>query len=316
MISPAGAAPLATGAAGTSLHPESVNWHVTAVCNYSCRFCFLTLDGFRASSEPGVALHQPLGDASKLLRLLKEAGTLKLTFAGGEPTLCRELPGLIAESSGLGLVTMLVSNGTGVTASFLEACSTHLSAVKLSVESSSDATEARLGRGTGNHLSTVRRAAKLCREFHVPVMVNTVVTAENWDEDLHALIGELQPTRWKVFQVLRVEGENHSGWPSLAVDDLRFSAFCSTHADLRPIVEDNRLMTGSYVMVDPLGRFFQHNGTGYVYSRPILEVGVAIALGEVGWDRETFLARGGQYDLPPPTAPLPTAKTDAQGGAA
>ena len=36
----------------------------------------------------------------------------KLTFAGGEPTLCPWLPELIAHAKSLGLVTMLVTNGS------------------------------------------------------------------------------------------------------------------------------------------------------------------------------------------------------------
>lgn len=293
--------PSAEGASsdpGAAPRLEFVNWHMTAMCNYSCRSCFVTLNGLRASSPPQTPLHLPRRDAGSLLRALRNAGARKLTLAGGEPSLRRELASLIVEAAGLGLTTMVVSNGTGITESLLAATLGSLATVKLSVESASDATESILGRGSGSHLSTVRRAAKLCREFHIPVMVNTVVTAENWDEDLHALIVELQPIRWKVFRVLRVEGEIEEGWPSLAIDNTRFSAFCSRHADLRPIVEDNRLMMGSYVMVDPLGRFFQHDGNRYVYSRPILEVGVATALREVGWNQRTFLERGGHYDLP------------------
>ena len=38
--------------------------------------------------------------------------------------------------------------------------------------------------------------------------------------------------------------------------------------------ESNELMRGSYVMVDPAGRFFDNVEGGHTYSRPILEVGV------------------------------------------
>ena len=40
------------------------------------------------------------------------------------------------------------------------------------------------------------------------------------------------------------------------------------------VPEDNDLMTGSYVMVDPAGRFFDNAAGAHTYSRPILEVGV------------------------------------------
>ncbi len=54
-------------------------------------------------------------------------------------------------------------------------------------------------------------------------------------------------------------------------------------------------MRGSYVMVDPLGRFFG-NATGrHVYSQPILDVGVDAALAQVGFVPTKFEARGGTY---------------------
>jgi len=47
---------------------------------------------------------------------------------------------------------------------------------------------------------------------------------------------------------------------------------------LLPVVEDNDAMRGSDAMVDPLGRLFG-NATGrHVYSRPVVEVGVDLAL--------------------------------------
>ncbi len=64
---------------------------------------------------------------------------------------------------------------------------------------------------------------------------------------------------------------------------------------LGPVAEGNDDMQGSYVMVDPLGRFFG-NATGrHVYSAPILEVGVEAALAQVGVSTAKFEARGGRY---------------------
>ena len=40
------------------------------------------------------------------------------------------------------------------------------------------------------------------------------------------------------------------------------------------VPENNDMMTGSYVMVDPAGRLFDNMAGGHAYSRPILDVGV------------------------------------------
>ena len=62
------------------------------------------------------------------------------------------------------------------------------------------------------------------------------------------------------------------------------------------VPESNDLMTGSYVMVDPAGRFFDNVAGGHSYSRPIIEVGVEQALKDVSVDVEKFLSRNGLYD--------------------
>ena len=64
---------------------------------------------------------------------------------------------------------------------------------------------------------------------------------------------------------------------------------------LAPVVEDNEAMSGSYVMVDPMGRLFS-NATGeHRYSEPILSVGVERALEQIIVSEERFVGRGAVY---------------------
>lgn len=58
-------------------------------------------------------------------------------------------------------------------------------------------------------------------------------------------------------------------------------------------IEDTEHMTGSYIMVDPSGRFFQNRkgAAGYDYSPPILEVGAKAAFETIGWSAVKFQAR-------------------------
>lgn len=73
-------------------------------------------------------------------------------------------------------------------------------------------------------------------------------------------------------------------------------SFVERHKHLNPIYETNDMFRGSYVMLDPFGRFFQ-NSKGYIeYSRSILEVDPLEASAEVGWDCIKFQRRGGIYD--------------------
>ena len=66
---------------------------------------------------------------------------------------------------------------------------------------------------------------------------------------------------------------------------------------IKVVPESNELMPGSYIMVDPLGRFFDNTKGEHTYSSPILDVGVAGALREVESYPERFDRRGGLYSI-------------------
>ena len=66
----------------------------------------------RALKRPTDCL--PEVEAIEIISLLPEAWVTKLTFAGGEPTLCPYLGAAIRHAKECGLTTSIVSNGTGL----------------------------------------------------------------------------------------------------------------------------------------------------------------------------------------------------------
>ena len=54
-------------------------------------------------------------------------------------------------------------------------------------------------------------------------------------------------------------------------------------------------MSGSYVMIDPAGRFFDNVDGFHNYNRFILKVGVMEALRDISVVPERFVQRGGHY---------------------
>lgn len=271
--------------------PTAVNFHLTRACNARCRFCFATFRDVDGGCSTPVAL--------EVIHALADAGCQKLNFAGGEPTLRKDFPVLLRAARERGLVTSIVTNGYGLDG-LLDGHADALDWVGLSVDSGKEDVQRALGRGRGRHVANSVRLAGRCRGLGLRVKLNSVVTALTWNEDMSALVRAMRPERWKVFQVLPVLGQNDGSVEELLVAPGQFRAFVERHQHLAtdglaPVVEDNEAMRGSYVMVDPLGRFFG-NATGrHVYSRPILDVGVAAALSEVGFDESKFLARGGEY---------------------
>lgn len=276
--------------------PVTVNLHLTPACNYACGFCYAIFAGLRAARDPKewIEVIQLLAQAPPLFGRYKID---KLTFAGGEPTLVPYLPQLLRAAKEAGLVTCLVTNGTRLTDGFLARCAPYLDWVALSIESGNEATNAKLGRGTGNHVATIRAAVTRLRRYpHIRLKINTVVTSLNWDDDLHDLLQELRPDRWKLLQATRIEDQNVETIALYEVAAEQFAAFCGRHADLNPVCETEDAIKGSYLMIDPERRFFGNSKGVYSPSAPILDVGVVEAVRQTGWSPTSFIARGGSYE--------------------
>ena len=275
----------------TAATPLAVNYHLYKPCNYRCRFCFATYRDIQGQL--------PLDDALRLLSALRQAGAEKLNFAGGEPTLHPHIGALVAEAKRLGFTTALITNGARLDR-LLDDHADDIDWVGISVDSGDEAIQAELGRGKGGHIERSRLHAARLHALGIRLKLNTVVTALNWREDMHGLLRELRPARWKVFQVLAIDGQNDGSVEPLLISTEEFRSFVDRHQDLAaeglgPVAEDNAAMTNSYAMIDPLGRFYGNHRGRYVYSPPILDVGVDEALRKVDFELQRLIRRGGLY---------------------
>ena len=265
-----------------------MNWYIYPTCNYECTYCFCRFNGRRSFLEKK--------DALSILEKLKNLRLQKITYSGGEPLLYPFLGDLLIESKSLNMTTMIITNGSLLTRSFLVRNHDYIDWIGLSLDSSSEMTQLKLKRGFGNHVQNTIKNAEMIKEFNIKLKINTVLTNYNYHEDMSEIIKTLNPKRWKIFQVLKVEGENEDFVKPLLISERKFMSFVNRHRHLNPIYESNDLFRGSYVMLDSQGRFFQ-NTEGYIeYSNSILEVDPLEALAEVGWNSEKFLKRGGIYD--------------------
>ena len=279
----------------------SVNYHLWKPCNMMCEFCFATFQDIAPPLLPKG--HLGRDGSMAVVESLAQAGFKKLNFAGGEPTLCPWLPDLIRQAKHLRLTTSVVTNGSLVSENWLNAVAGQLDWAAVSIDSVNPDTLLRTGRTTRSGPMTAEdylRAVSAVKERRIRVKVNTVVSRSNLHEDLSGFIIEAGPERWKLLQVLPVAGQNSSRVDHHLVSAEEFWGYVenSRRVEEHGIVvvpEDNDLMTGSYVMVDPAGRFFDNAAGTHTYSRPILEVGVEQALKDVSVDAGKFLSRSGMY---------------------
>ena len=280
----------------------SVNFHLWEPCNMRCNFCFARFLDVKEDILPKG--HMGRDDCLRVVELLSEASFDKITFAGGEPTLCPWLPELIRIAKDRGVTTSIVTNGSRLTDEWLDGIDGHLDWVALSVDSVDPTILIRTGRSTRSGPMSERDYLKVVERVKlrgIRLKINTVVMAATLADDLSDFIAAAQPERWKIFQVLPVDGQNDGSVEPHIISQSQFRTYVNrnmkaTEQGISVVAEDNSLMRGSYAMVDPAGRFFDNTRGRHSYSRPIIKVGVAEAIKDVSIDSDLFLQRGGLYD--------------------
>lgn len=281
----------------------AVNFHLWEPCNMRCKFCFATFQDVKNSILPKG--HLPEKDAIEVVKELAKFGFEKITFAGGEPTLCPWLSKLIRIAKDYGFTTMIVTNGTRVTDKFLKENQPYLDWIALSVDSVNEETNKSSGRAiVGKRVIEVNQYKEIIdkiKSYNYGLKINTVVHAKNVHEDLSDFIAYAKPIRWKIFQVLPIEGQNDEKVDQFKITQAQFDQFNAKHKTLgdlgtKIVTENNQSMQESYAMVDPAGRFYNNGHGKYNYSDSILVAGCQNAYAQTNYSSSKFILRGGAYD--------------------
>lgn len=279
----------------------TVNFHLNNQCNYHCKFCF--------AHTCGTTRILDFKSQKKLVRTIAtEKDVKKINFVGGEPTmLARNLKELLKAAHACGVRTSVTTNGSLIDAQWVADNAPYLDILSLSVDSDQKYTNQCAGRCEKSGKTLPREhfihLADACRRHNIQLKINTVVSKFNISETLADFINEIRPFRWKIFQVLKVSDENGHSFKDYAITKEEFENYVSrqkqkTHPSVEIITEDNELMRGSYLMVNPAGCFIDNTCGNYTVSQPILEVGFRTALKQVHFDYGKFLRRGGVYSVP------------------
>jgi radical S-adenosyl methionine domain-containing protein 2 len=280
----------------------SVNYHLWEPCNMRCKFCFATFQDVKQTILPKG--HLPKEQAIEVVLQLAEIGFEKITFAGGEPTLCPWLAELITAAKEAGMTTMIVTNGSKLTDAFLEANKQTLDWIAISIDSLNTDTNISTGRAIAGNTPLTRdyyfALVDRIKQYGYGLKINTVVSSKNYTERMDEFIRYAQPKRWKLLQVLPIAGQNDLYIDNFKISDEQFKLFLDNHDDLKDITnivpEFNSQMKGAYAMVDPAGRFYDNTMGRHNYSRPILEIGSRLAIQQVNYDFSKFVSRGGIYN--------------------
>lgn len=278
-----------------------VNWHITEACNYHCHYCFAKWDKQKNEllndNESVSKLMDEIQGLPSILndKYMTEFKSVRLNLVGGETFLnTRKAIRIIHHARQRGFVLSAITNGSRLNSELIELIADSFSSIGFSVDSLDSDTNTKIGRiekskvmDTHKVLLDIKAIKKI--NPRIDIKINTVVSSLNKSEDLSRFIEQVAPDKWKVFKVLPVLTHDNN----ISQDD--FARFLERHQSFSDVIssENNDEMTDSYLMIDPIGRFFQNSnvGEGYLYSKPIPQIGIRAAINEINFDVNRFHGR-------------------------
>lgn len=275
----------------------TVNFHLIKACNFKCKFCYAT---FNDINSKGLSKEEQF----ELIKKLAESKMFKkINFAGGEPTLVPHIKELIAFAKALDFETSIVTNASKIDLEWVKSVASYLDILTLSVDSINDESNILSGRNQKGEIISEDKLIEItnaCHMFGINLKINTVVSQFNHAETLTDFINKVKPFRWKILQATKVEGQNNADFDNIKISPLMFSDYCKRNTinlfpEIKIVKESEDLIQGSYLMIDPLGRFYDSNGKKHNYSEKILNIGVENALQQVSPDKSKFEKREGNY---------------------
>jgi radical S-adenosyl methionine domain-containing protein 2 len=284
--------------------PPTINLHTLRACNYTCKYCYAGFNDCGSAKLAQFQLHGILRQIADLPRLASGEAR-KVNFAGGEPFLSKTILEDIRYAKSLGLVTSVVTNGSKLNPQIIQLLAGSLDLLCISVDSADDQTNLQIGRSEKGGVATAQKQLeiiKLAQSLAINIKINTVVSQINHEEDMSWFIRAANPIRWKIFQVSEIKGENDHEFDRWGISDALHSKFVMRHAVLEQdgikiVPETQEQMRGSYAMVAPNGCFYDNSKGTYIYSRPIIEVGIEEAFSEIAFSIESFKMREGDYQI-------------------
>lgn len=271
----------------------TVNYHLTKECNFKCKYCFARFD--EMSSQPMLSEE----DSLKLIKMLADSGHFnKINFVGGEPMLVPHLSRLIKYAKECGLRTSVVTNGSRLSTDWVKGVAGYLDMLGISIDSDNNS----INKAIGNHIKLEKLPAIVdaIHQSGICLKINTVVSSFNKREYLAPFINEIKPSRWKILQVTKIDGQNDKDFAKVSVSASDFKNFCDKNREgvlpgIKVICEADDNIIGSYCMIDYKGCFFDDSSKRHSYSPPILKANVEEALSHISHSYEKFVERGGKY---------------------
>eukprot|EP01080_Neovahlkampfia_damariscottae_P003664 gene3664-6479_t len=288
---------------------SSVCFMLWTKCNYSCEFCWHPDKQEDSKFDLSAARHA--------ISLLIQNGAKKINFCGGEPFYKKKgehLGELLKYTKLLDqdCFTSVVSNGSLIEEKWMENYSKYLDSLAISVDSFEKETNQKIGRKDLKQstlpFSKLLQLKHFCEKYEIKFKLNTVVNTSNYEENMINFVKELNPIRWKVFQVAPRYNQNYGpdapnrmNVEKYLISKNQFQSFVDFHKKEIPYLQDESVddLDNSYLVLDPnyCFSFALDDGTEKP-TKSILDIGVENALKESSFCEEKRRNRKGSgFDI-------------------
>ncbi len=265
----------------------SVCWLLTSKCNYNCSFCFKVPNSIDLSRQK----------ALNILNKLINFGVKKISFSGGEPLLFPYLEELIKKAHQMGVVTMIITNGSLLTHNKLDDFHGKLDWITLPLDGSSEKMQITAGRPAGHFIKVINHLESL-KNSKYNIKINTVLSKKNLgDLKKIALIIKKYPIkRWKIFQFYPIRHTSIKNKNEFSITDREFQ---TVKNGIYQIMKDSKCLVyfGSNKQVETSYFTIAPNGTVYISHQ-----GKDIILGDLKtqelskiWENANFIDKKKYY---------------------
>lgn len=156
--------------------PMSVLLELTHRCPLACPYCSNPLQLAAMGEELDT------GQWRQVIAQAADMGCLQVHFSGGEPTLRKDLPELVAHARGLGLYSNLITSGVATDEVALDRLiEAGLEHIQLSIQGADAATADRVSGYRNSHEKKLRLAAWV-QARKLPLTLNAVVHRQNVEQ--------------------------------------------------------------------------------------------------------------------------------------
>lgn len=168
--------------------PSTCQFATTNVCNAACDFCNFSRDKLAKEHTRSVSLE----DGLRSLEILRSQGVGFMVFTGGEPTVHRNWTDFLKASDRLGMVNLMVTNGSTLSPRTIEKMEEgRLSGVIISIDSQDLATH-EANRGLPGVTKKIRDHVDLLKQAKIGVTASVTLNRLLTDFDrLPETLGEL-----------------------------------------------------------------------------------------------------------------------------